>query len=91
MPWSKIGPYPGAHYKDHFACFTCRKMVRKPSALDPTVKDPHPSCLFQCPECGNTLSSMGRAFRPPRQGAIRQWRKVEEQYRVAVRWPSGRW
>ena len=93
MPWSRIGPYPGAYYKQHFACFACRKMSRKLSMWELSEPEREAVLLGQipCPECGQLLHNMGKAFRPPRQTAIRQWRKIEEQYRRGVRWVDGRW
>ena len=92
MPWNKMGPYPGAFYNEHWACFSCRKMVRKPSAFIVSREALKPSASgLLCAECKSPLHSMGKAFRPPRQNAIKQWRKVEEQYQRGERWPNGRW
>lgn len=92
MPWNKIGPYPGAFYKDHWACFSCRKMARKPSPFDvrPEGLRPPASGLL-CAECKSSICNMGKAFRPPRQSAVKQWRKVEDDYRRGERYASGRW
>lgn len=92
MPWSGIGPYPGAFYKEHLACFSCRQMVRKPSPFLVRREDlkVSPSGLL-CPVCKSPLHNMGKAFRPPLKSAIRQWRKIELQYRHGVRWDDGRW
>ncbi len=89
MPWSKIGPYPGAYYKSYLACFTCHKMVRKRSGWE--FGQVTHTGQIKCPECSGPLANMGKAFRPPRQTAIRQWRKIEQEYRQGKRWPNGRW
>lgn len=92
MPWSRIGPFPGAFYRNHFACFRCRKVVRKPSPYVARLQNAGVSASgLLCPECGGPLYNMGKAFRPPRQSAIKQWRKVEQQYHQGERWPNGRW
>jgi DNA-directed RNA polymerase subunit RPC12/RpoP len=93
MPWSKIGPYPGAYYKEHLACFTCRKMVRKRSGWELPAEERQAMHTGQikCPDCGQPLAFMGKAFRPPRQTATKQWRKVEQEYRQGTRWVNGRW
>jgi hypothetical protein len=38
-----------------------------------------------CPQCGQTLSNMGRKFKPPRQKDVKQWRKVELIHRAGKR------
>lgn len=93
MPWSRIGPYPGAFYKDHFACFSCRKMVRKlsPYSVRRAEGKASPASGLLCPECGAPLHNMGKAFRPPRQSAVKQWRRIECEYRQGWRWANGRW
>ena len=92
MPWSRIGPFPGAYYRSHFACFRCRKMVRKPSPYIARPEDLKTSVSgLVCPECRQPLHNMGKAFRPPRQSAVKLWRKVEDQYRRGERWANGRW
>lgn len=30
-----------------------------------------------CPRCGKLMLSMGKAFRPPKKGNKRQWKKIE--------------
>ena len=93
MPWNRIGPYPGAFYKEHWACFVCRKMVRKPSMFEAGWKHAEERRLgtVMCPECKGPLHSMGKAFRPPLRSAVHRWRKVEQQYVRGVRWGRGRW
>jgi hypothetical protein len=93
MPWSRIGPYPGAFYKDHWACFECRKMVRKPFIFESGVKhaDERRLRTVMCPECKGPLRNMGKAFRPPLRSALHRRRKVERQYLFGVRWGNGTW
>lgn len=54
-------------YKNHYACFTCRKAFARMSATT-------------CPHCGGTLHSMGLDFKAPRRNDLKQWQKVEKLY-----------
>lgn len=66
----------GIHtYKNHFACFKCRKAF---SRMTTQV----------CPHCGSEIHAMGRDFKAPRRRNIRQWRKVKKLYRNGVRFSS---
>lgn len=53
-------------YKDHFACFGCRKTFRKPESLQ-----------YKCPDCGEVMVNMGKDFAAPRKRNHKQWAKVQ--------------
>ncbi len=70
-------------YKEHFACFRCRKMHRKQAYRElsiysrPATYDDYQA---NCPECGERMQNMGREFQPPKQGQLKQWRELEHEY-----------
>ena len=93
MPWTERNPYPGALYKHHWACFRCRKMFRKPSEFE-FGEDQIRSMRareMKCAECGQTLYNMGKAFRPPKQHQVKEWKALEAQRMAGRRWANGRW
>ena len=55
-------------YKDHFACFECRKSFKKKHWL---------AIRSVCPECAGKLQSMGPDFKAPKRNDIEQWQKVK--------------
>lgn len=62
-------PYLCAH-----ACFKCQKsfkLNREKSRI--------------CPECGETIYIMGRAFKTPKQSDRQQWKKVQKLYALGFR------
>jgi DNA-directed RNA polymerase subunit RPC12/RpoP len=59
--------YAFHEYRDHYACFDCRKTFKYDAVRD----DP------KCPQCAKTMVSMGLDFKTPRQNDDRQWRKVK--------------
>lgn len=56
--------YGETHYKEHYACFQCRKAFRYSR---PTI----------CPQCRKPLTAMGRDFHAPKHTAKEQWKVVE--------------
>jgi hypothetical protein len=63
---SGICRYAQRNYKQHWACFACRKSFKYAHAE-------HKSC----PQCGRVMIPMGLDFKAPSQQNERQWRKVE--------------
>ena len=74
MRWTRALPY-----KNHFACFGCRKMFRKPPSQDlpEAIRKPY---VPECPECRLPMHNMGKAFTPPRQNKVKLWREIESKY-----------
>jgi hypothetical protein len=72
-------------YKQHYACFACRKVFRIPGSDTPfnvaVYSDPF-TRKVKCPDCSRPMFSMGRDFKAPRRSAMKQWEKVR-QLRVA--------
>ena len=60
MCFCQTGPY-----KEHFVCFHCRKMFKKPSfaEIQPSQGPAtYAEYLPQCPECGQPMHNMGKEF-----------------------------
>lgn len=72
--------YAFNQYKDHYACFTCRKMFRQPHSGD-LARPGHVAAgeqrVVKCPQCGEAMRSMGLDFKAPPQDDVKQWKKVE--------------
>jgi len=60
-----------------FACFHCRKMVRKPMPRSCFPAIMHSSQGLTCAECGTTLIFVGRYFEPPRRNDLKAWKRSE--------------
>ena len=68
-----------ARYKQHWVCFRCRKMFKKPAEADlPAEKRPD---AYPCPECGEAMHNMGKEFEPPRQSDRKKWKAIEKHHR----------
>jgi hypothetical protein len=60
------------------ACFTCRKVFKKPHEY---VRDTRQLVVRACPQCGRDMVFMGVKFRAPRSGDIREWSRIESALR----------
>jgi hypothetical protein len=71
----------------HFVCFACRKAFKQPgsSGWDQAI----PDRPFDCPNCKQPMTSLGRYFKAPPQRAARQWLKVELLHRFGITFASG--
>lgn len=67
-------------YKEHFACFSCRKAFKQTSRFELPgeprmgVRDPR---IVLCPQCREPMRDMGLDFAAPARDDARQWKKVE--------------
>jgi hypothetical protein len=69
----------GPDYLIAHACFGCRKSWK----IEPRVgSEP------KCPQCGNPVNEMGRAFKAPKKSDAEQWKKVEALWRAGFRFWS---
>jgi hypothetical protein len=70
--YAEYGPY-----KEHYACFTCRKMFRRPAACGlvhrPTEGQ---EVVAPCPQCSEPMRNLGKDFKAPKRTDEGQWRKV---------------
>ena len=74
-------------YKDHFACFDCRKVFRvRPPAewVDPAVRAGEFHPLVRCPDCRRPMINMGLDFKAPRKRDVKQWKKVEALHAAGI-------
>ena len=83
---TQVGRYHS--YNLHYACFSCRKMFNEPSYLRRFDRKGLGVDAITCPECRMPMRNMGKEFKPPRRGNIRQWRKVELLYQRGYRWEA---
>ena len=70
-----FGDAVGAHVKETYACFHCRKSFKQ--ARDYTFDTPVPADaegkrVALCPECQHPMKNMGKFFKAPKQSDIRQ-------------------
>lgn len=72
-------------YRDHYACFTCRKSFKWPHD-----RNAHPSTLAPpvCPQCGGALEAMGLDFKAPPADDAKQWQKVRALADHGIRYVS---
>jgi len=63
--------YAWKNYKEHYACFACRKMFRPLQAENESARE--------CPECKRSMKAMGKDFKAPPQRDVRAWRAIEER------------
>ncbi len=75
-------------YKEHFACFRCRKSFKQPPDADlPERERPAPGERreVRCPQCATPMADLGRDFEAPKQSDARRWKAVELLHRHGVR------
>jgi hypothetical protein len=60
-------------YRDHYACFACRKSFKWPHDRNADVSSlPAPIC----PQCRGPVEAMGLDFKAPPSDNVKQWQKV---------------
>ena len=73
-------------YRDHYACFRCRKSFKWPhdrhATRTETLPDP------KCPQCAGPVEAMGLDFKAPPQKAVDQWKKVRILADHGIRYSS---
>ena len=77
--------YHGHLYKEHFACFQCRKAFKRRWPGDYFPPGQFDNRPFPCPECGQPMNDMGVDFKAPPQSDQRQWLKVAVLYSFGIR------
>ena len=76
--------YGNTHYKNHYACFTCRKAFKRfqedewPEAERPAMGEVVPA---PCPDCGRPMADMGLDFKAPKRRETEHWAVVEHLFR----------
>ena len=67
-------------YKQHYACFQCRKVFKKTNLEDaPKHRLQIDECgrFVACPQCGERMPDVGFDFEPSNKGDIRGWQEAE--------------
>lgn len=72
QPMCRYGIY--GPYKDHYACFSCRKAFKQAARSGDADARP---VVIKCPQCAQPMSAMGLDFKAPKQKDVDQWKKVE--------------
>ena len=75
-------------YKQHYACFGCRKMFRWPQDAHRPPSAWTRNAVVPCPECKQPMHVMGWDFKAPPKADKRQWEKVRLLYAKGIRWSS---
>ena len=70
-------PEPPQRQRVAHACFHCRKSWKLPPGKDGI-----------CPQCARPLSEMGRSFKAPKMGDLKQWEKVQRLWDSGFRFSS---
>lgn len=83
----------GMHdYKDHFACFACRKTYRKawsaPERGRFATGEDYDDARSVCPQCAGRMAKMGLDFKAPPQRDVEAWRIVEHLYARGLNFES---
>ena len=63
---------------EHWVCFSCRKMFKRPSYLENDGANPKsPVIAHKCPQCDEGMINMGLYFEPPPQRDLAAWQRME--------------
>ena len=67
-------------YKQHYACFRCRKAFKKTNSREVPKRrletDVH-GRIVHCPQCGERMPDVGFDFEAPKQHDIKAWAEAE--------------
>ncbi|HKQ91576.1 MAG TPA: DUF433 domain-containing protein [Blastocatellia bacterium] len=62
---------------EHWVCFECRKMFKRPFRLENDGVDPKaPARPYVCSQCREPMINMGLYFEPPRQDELASWKRM---------------
>lgn len=65
-------------YKQHWVCFRCLKVFKKPAEHD--TPESRPGRSYACPECGALMHNMGKEFEAPPKKAVKRWEAIEREH-----------
>lgn len=71
-------------YKEHYACFGCRKSFKQPFARNVAGRAKADDYIALCPQCAAPMPALGLDFKAPAQRNVRQWRKVARLFEVGI-------
>lgn len=83
--------YAMSTYKDHFACFECRKAFKRRLLWDVNrdkVINKEEELPAKCPECGQLMANMGKDFEAPKKQDIKSWKHIQLLYEVGITFHS---
>lgn len=76
--------YAFHNYRDHFACFVCRKAFKywqwekcDRNAFEMKQRQKHVPRKIICPDCLNPMTDMGLDFKAPRKSEVESWKILE--------------
>ena len=72
-------------YRDHYACFACRKSYKWPHDAN---ADPSTLAAPVCPQCRGPVEAMGLDFKAPPMDDVKQWQKVRTLADHGIRYNS---
>lgn len=72
-------------YKPHYACFDCRKTFKRRLMGDINRDDKR---IFDAPQYGTLVASMGLDFASPKMDNIKEWEHVKTLYSVGIAFHS---
>jgi hypothetical protein len=59
------------------ACFSCRKVFKKPTPYASAVARGTAARTSRCPQCSAALVNMGHKFRAPPMDDVGEWQRIE--------------
>jgi DNA-directed RNA polymerase subunit RPC12/RpoP len=77
----------GKIYKQHYACFRCRKAFKKTNIQEIPKRQLHideGGRVVHCPQCGERMPDVGYDFEPPKQDDIKGWKEAESRLRNSL-------
>jgi DNA-directed RNA polymerase subunit RPC12/RpoP len=72
----------GKIYKQHYACFRCRKAFKKTNIQEIPKRQLHideSGRVVHCPQCGERMPDVGYDFEPPNQDDVKAWIEAESR------------
>jgi DNA-directed RNA polymerase subunit RPC12/RpoP len=71
----------GKIYKQHYACFDCRKAFKKTNLREVPKERQHvdeQGRVVHCPDCGARMPDVGFVFKPPKKSDVKAWEEWRE-------------
>ncbi len=70
----------GKIYKQHYACFECRKAFKKTNIQEVPKERLHideAGQIVPCPQCGERMPEVGFDFEPPKKEDVKSWEEAK--------------
>jgi len=70
----------GVIYKQHYACFSCRKAFKKTNLMEVPKQHVHideNGRIVYCPQCGERMPDVGLDFKPPKKDDAEDWKEAK--------------